>query len=291
MAKDPVCGMIVDEKTALSTEIGGRKFYFCSTNCLKTFTDPEKELGKLKKRMYVAVSGVLVLAILRAAVYLGLAFGAVTITWVPIPDVPFLTWGFLLFIITTPIQFIGGWTFYVGAYEAIKRRTANMDLLISIGTLSAYIYSTIVLFLPGILPVGERDVYFEVSAVIIAFVLLGKFMEEAIKKRSSAAVKKLLDLRPAMARVIRNDKEEEIPVGNLKIGDIFVVRPGEKIPTDGIVIEGESAIDEKMITGESIPVDKKSGDEVIGATVNKQGVLKIKATKVGEATTLAQIVS
>lgn len=290
MAKDPVCGMVVDEKTALSTDIEGRKFYFCSSNCLNTFANPEKELGKLKKRMYVAVSGALALAIMRAALYLGLAFGAVAVTWAPIPSIPFLTWGLLLFFITTPIQFIGGWTFYVGAYEAVKRRTANMDLLISIGTLAAYIYSTIVLFFPGVLPVKERDVYFEVSAVIIAFVLLGKYMEEAIKKRSSASVRKLLDLRPAMARVIRAGEEKEIPASEVVVNDILIVKPGEKIPTDGIVTEGSSAVDEKMITGESIPVDKKPRDQVIGATLNKQGLLKIEATKVGKETALSQIV-
>ena len=290
MAKDPVCGMVVDEKTALSAEIGARQFYFCSTNCLNTFSNPEKELSKLKKRMYVAVSGALILAVMRGALYLGLAFGAVAVTWAPIPNIPFLTWGLLLFFITTPIQFIGGWTFYVGAYEAIKRRTANMDLLISIGTLAAYIYSTIVLFFPGVLPVKERDVYFEVSAVIIAFVLLGKYMEEAIKKRSSASVRKLLDLRPAMARVIRGGEDKEIPANDVVVDDVLVVKPGEKIPTDGVVIDGQSAVDEKMITGESIPVDKKPGDQVIGATLNKQGVLKVKATKVGVETALSQIV-
>ena len=290
MAKDPVCGMIVDEKTALSAKIGGREFYFCGTNCLNTFTNPEKELSKMKKRMYVAVSGALALAILRAAVYLGLAFGAIAITWAPIPSIPYLTWGLLLFLIVTPIQFIGGWTFYVGAYDAVKRKTANMDLLISIGTLAAYIYSTIVLFFPGALPVKERDVYFEVSAVIIAFVLLGKYMEEAIKKKSSASVRKLLDLRPAMARVIRKGKEYEIPAAEVEINDIIIVKPGEKIPTDGVVIEGSSAVDEKMITGESVPADKKTGDQVIGATVNKQGMLQIRATKVGKETALSQIV-
>lgn len=301
MAKDPVCGMVIDERTALNAEVGARRFYFCSSNCLNTFTNPEKELSKLKKRMYVAASGALILAIMRAIVYLGLAFGAITVTWAPIPDIPYLTWGLLLFIIVTPIQFIGGWTFYRGAYEAIKRRTANMDLLISIGTLAAYIYSTVVLFFPGILPVKERDVYFEVSAVIIAFVLLGKYMEEAIKKRSSASVRKLLDLRPAMARVIRTSansdnrkkaqyEEKEIPVSEVEVGDIMLVKPGEKIPTDGVVIDGSSAVDEKMITGESIPVDKKPGDEVIGATVNKQGLLEVKATKVGVETALSQIV-
>ncbi len=290
MAKDPVCGMVVNEKTALSSEIGGRQFYFCSSSCLNTFANPEKELGKLKKRMYVAVSGALVLAIMRGALYLGLAFGAVAVTWAPIPNIPYLTWGLLLFFITTPIQFIGGWTFYVGAYEAVKRRTANMDLLISVGTLAAYIYSTVVLFFPGILPVNERDVYFEVSAVIIAFVLLGKYMEEAIKKRSSASVRKLLDLRPAMARALRDGVEVEIPASEVAVDDILVVKPGEKIPTDGVVIHGTSAVDEKMITGESIPVDKQPGSEVIGATLNKQGLLKIKATKVGRETALSQIV-
>lgn len=290
MAKDPVCGMIVSEKGALTAQIEGRQFYFCSSNCLNTFANPEKELSKLKKRMYIAASGALVLAILRGALYLGLAFGAVTVTWAPIPNIPYLTWGLLLFIIVTPIQFIGGWTFYVGAYQAIKRRTANMDLLISIGTLAAYIYSTIVLFFPGAFPVKERDVYFEVSAVIIAFVLLGKYMEEAIKKRSSASVRKLLDLRPAMARAVRDGLEKEIPADKVVVNDVLIVKPGEKIPTDAVVIEGTSAVDEKMITGESIPADKRPGDEVIGATLNKQGLLKIKATKVGVETALSQIV-
>jgi P-type Cu+ transporter len=257
---------------------------------MKTFANPEKELSKLKKRMYLAASGVLILAIIRGALYLGLAFGAIAITWAPIPNIPYLTWGLLLFIIVTPIQFIGGWTFYVGAYDAIKKRTANMDLLIAVGTLAAYIYSTVVLFFPGLFPVKERDVYFEVSAVIIAFVLLGKFMEEAIKKRSSASVRKLLDLRPSMARVEREGIESEIQAKDIVVNDILIVKPGEKIPTDGVIVDGISSVDEKMITGESIPTDKKTGDEVIGATVNKQGLLKIKATKVGAETALSQIV-
>ena len=290
MARDPVCGMAVDEKTALHSEIGGRTFYFCAPTCMHTFTEPEKELRQLKRRMYVAASGALALAIIRGALYLGLAFGAVAVTWAPFPQIPFLTWGLLLFFIVTPVQFIGGWTFYVGAYHAIKNRTANMDLLVSIGTLVAYFYSVVVLFFPGALPVKERDVYFDVSAVIIAFVLLGKYMEEAIKKRSSAAVRKLLDLSPATARVIRDGIEKEIPADEIQVDDILIIRPGEKIPTDGIVIDGSSAIDEKMITGESLPVDKTVGDQVIGATLNKQGLLKIKATKVGRETTLSQII-
>ena len=290
MAKDPVCGMIVDEKRALNSDIGGRTFYFCSPVCQKTFLEPEKELAKMKKRMYVAASGALALAIIRAGAYIALAAGAIAFTWVPFPEIPFLSYGLLLFFIVTPVQFIGGWSFYVGAYHAIKRRTANMDLLISIGTLTAYIYSTIVLFFPDVIPTEEKYVYFEVSAVIIAFVLFGKYMEEAIKKKSSAAVRKLLDLKPAMATVIRDGNEVQIPANQVEIGYIMIVKPGEKIPTDGIVVEGESSVDEKMITGESLPVGKTKGDEVIGATVNKHGLLKVKATKVGKETALSQII-
>ena len=290
MAKDPVCGMIVDEKKALKSVVGGRTYYFCSESCVKTFEAPEAELRNLKRRVYVAISGVLVLAILRAAAYLALAFGAVLITWTPIPSVPTLTWGLILFLITTPVQFIGGWSFYKGSYQAIKNRVPNMDLLISIGTLTAYLYSTFVLFFPGILPVSQRDVYFEVSAVIIAFVLLGKFMEEAIKKRSSAAVRKLLDLRPTMAVVVRDGKEIQIPANDVQVDDLIIVKPGDRVPVDGVVVEGLSSVDESMITGESVPVEKKTGDEVIGATMNKVGAFKFRATKVGAETTLEQIV-
>ena len=290
MAKDPVCGMVVNEETCLSSEVGGRQFYFCSPMCLQTFVQPEKELSRMKKRMYVAASGALVLAIFRAALYLGVAAGAVAVTWVPFPEIPFLSYGLLLFIIVTPVQFIGGWSFYVGAYIAIKHRTANMDLLIAIGTLTAYIYSTIVLFFPDAIPSEDKFVYFEVSAVIIAFVLLGKYMEEAIKKKSSAAVRKLLDLKPSMARVIRDGVEIEILSNQVRKNDAMIIKPGEKIPTDGIVLDGESSVDEKMITGESLPVGKKPGDEVIGATINKQGLLTIQATKIGQETALSQII-
>ena len=290
MAKDPVCGMVVNEETGISSEVGGRLFYFCSPMCKQTFIQPEKELAKMKKRMYVAASGVLVLAIIRAAFYISVAAGAMVVSWIPFPEIPFLSYGMILFIIVTPVQFIGGWSFYVGAYHSIKHRTANMDLLIAIATLTAYFYSTVVLFFPDSIPGEEKYVYFEVSAVIIAFVLFGKYMEEAIKKKSSAAVKKLLDLKPAMARVIRDNLEVDIPSSQVIQGDVMVIKPGEKIPTDGIVVEGESSVDEKMITGESLPVGKKPDDLVIGATLNKQGLLKVRATKVGQETALAQII-
>jgi Cu+-exporting ATPase len=165
-----------------------------------------------------------------------------------------------------------------------------MDFLIAMGTLTAWTYSTIVIFFPGLLPVSTTDVYFEVSAVIIAFVLLGKFMEDYIRQRSSAAVRKLLDLRPKTAHVIRDGKEQEILAELIMKGELVVVRPGERMPVDGVVVEGETSVDQSMVTGESIPISKKEGDEVIGATINKQGMIKFEATKVGSETTLMQIV-
>ncbi len=291
MAKDPVCGMVVPKDRSIKREIGGRTYYFCAEDCARTFEAPEEELKAMKKRVTIALTGVLAIAIFRAAIFLGLAGGATILTWVPIPWLPFFTWGVWLFILTTPIMIFGGKGFFIGAWHAIKNRTANMDLLIALGTSTAYIYSTFVVFFPGVLPVEEKNVYFEVSAIIIAFVLLGKYMEEIIKKRSSAAIRKLLDLRPQIARVIREGSEEiEIPADMVMIGDIVVVRPGEKIPADGIVIEGHSSVDEKMITGEGIPVEKKTGDEVIGGTINKMGSFKFRATRVGSDTTLNQII-
>lgn len=291
MAKDPVCGMVVPKDKSFKREIGGRTYYFCSQDCVRSFESPETELKAMKRRVAIALSGVLILAIFRAIVFLGLAAGATFLTWVPIPWLPWFTWGVWLFIITTPVMIFGGKGFFIGAYHAIKNRMANMDLLIAIGTSTAYIYSAFVVFFPGLLPVDEENVYFEVSAIIIAFVLLGKYMEEIIKRRSSAAIKKLMELKPQKARVIRDGVETEIPVESLVINDIIVVRPGERIPTDGEVIEGHSYVDEKMITGESIPVEKRPGDIVIGGTINGMGTFKFKATRVGDETTLNQIIT
>src|SRR3972149_4448869 len=290
MAKDPVCGMVVPKKTGLKRKFGERTYYFCSESCLRTFETPEKELRDMKRKVTIAISGVLVLAILRAAFFLGLATGVTILTWAPIPQLPWFTWGIWLFIITTPVMIFGSKGFLVGAYNAIKNRTANMDLLIAIGTWTAYLYSVFVIFFPNVLPVKEKEVYFEVAAIIIAFVLFGKYMEEIIKERSSAAIRKLLDLKPTMAKVLKNGEEIEVPVENVKKDDILIVRPGDKIPVDGIVIDGSSAVDEKMITGESMPVLKEKGDKVIGGTINKQGMFKIRATNVGQDSTLMQLI-
>ncbi len=308
MAKDPICGMVIPKDRSIKREAGGRTYYFCSESCVKTFEAPETELKTMKRRVAIALTGVLVLAIFRAAAFLGLAAGVKILTWTPIPWLPWFTGGVWMFIITTPIMIFGGKGFFIGAYHAIKNRVANMDFLIALGTSTAYLYSTFVVFLPGFLPAEEKNVYFEVSAIIIAFVLLGKYMEEIIKKRSSAAIRKLLDLRPQTARVIREVtpsptlpprgggegwggfQEIEIPADMVMVNEIVIVRPGEKISTDGIVIDGHSSVDEKMITGESVPVEKKAGDEVIGGTINKVGSFKFKASRVGADTTLSQII-
>jgi P-type Cu+ transporter len=292
MAKDPICGMVIPKATALKTERSGRSYYFCSQSCLNTFLDPERELKSMRKRVTLALTGVLLLAIMRAAAFIGLAAGVTLVTWVPIPFLPWFTWGVWLFILTTPVQFIGGWSFYVGSWNAIRTRRINMDFLIALGTTVAYVYSVIVIFFPDILPVrvDEREVYFEVSAIIIAFVLLGKYMEEIVKKNSSAAIRKLLDLKPATATVIRDGMEMDIPAESVMVDEIVVVRPGERIPTDGVVTEGNSSVDESMLTGESIPVEKVAGSEVIGGTLNRTGLFKFRATRVGSETALAQII-
>ncbi|UCE74208.1 MAG: heavy metal translocating P-type ATPase [Methanomassiliicoccales archaeon] len=293
-AIDPVCGMKVDKRKAITRVIGGRTYYFCMESCANTFENPEKELQDMKKRVSVALAGVVVLGIFRLGLFIGLAAGVTIIEWVPFDFLPWFNGAVWMLILTTPIIFIGGKSFYVGAAKAIKHRRANMDLLISIGTLAAYIYSTIIVIdqfvAYDILPGTESEVYFDTAAVIIAFILLGKYMEDIVRRRSSAAVKNLLDLKPKMATFVKNNREIEVPVEKLMLGDIVLVKPGEAISTDGVVIEGISSVDEKMLTGESIPVEKKSGDEVIGGTINKLGSFKFRVTKVGSETMLMQIV-
>jgi Cu+-exporting ATPase len=295
-AKDPICGMVISKAGAvtagLTAERGGRTWYFCSPACKHTFEDPERELKSMRTRVTIALSGVLALAILRAGAFLALAAGATILSWAPIPALPWFTWGVWLFLLVTPVQFIGGWSFYKGAWTAIRSRAINMDFLIALGTSVAYFYSVAVIFFPEVLPVKveEREVYFEVSAVIIAFVLLGRYMEEIIKKRSSAAVRKLMDLRPALAHVVRDGRETEVPAESVMAGETVIVKPGERIATDGDVVAGTSSVDESTLTGESMPVDKRPGTKVIGGTLNRSGLLRFTATRVGKDTALSQII-
>ena len=199
---------------------------------------------------------------------------------------------FIQFLLATPVQFWVGWQFYVGFWKATKHKTSDMNTLIAVGTSAAYLYSLIVTFVPHLIMVKGLmiDVYFDTSAAIIVLILLGRFLEARAKGKTSEAIKKLIGLQPKTARVIRNGNEVDIPVEEVTLGDIVVVRPGEKIPVDGIVKEGYSSVDESMVTGESLPVEKKSGDTVIGATINKTGTFKFEATKVGKDTVLAQII-
>jgi Cu+-exporting ATPase len=273
MAKDPVCGMFVEEKhDAIQHTVDGKGYFFCSTQCLNEFTAPEKELRKLK--MVIAVS-------------IALTIPVTILTYIML--LPMEINNFVLLALATPIQFWAGWRFYKGTWDAIKARASNMDTLIAVGTTAAYLYSAVVTFLPTAFPF--EGVYFETAAIIITLILVGRLLETRTKEKASSAVRKLLDLQPRMARVIKDGKEEEVPVEQVQEGDLFVVRPGERIPTDGKVAGGESSVDESAVTGESIPVDKSAGSEVIGATINKSGLLKVRATKVGQDTVLSQIIA
>ena len=200
---------------------------------------------------------------------------------------PMMVFKYISFALATPVQFIAGWQFYRGFYHALKRRTGNMDTLIAIGTSAAYLYSVAATFVPAVM---HEPVFFETSALLITFVILGKLLEARAKGKTSDAIKKLMGLAAKTARVVRGGEEIDIPVEQVVVGDVVVVRPGDKVPVDGVLVEGSSAVDEAMLTGESIPVEKNVGDTVIGATINKLGSFRFRATKVGADTALAQII-
>ncbi len=200
---------------------------------------------------------------------------------------PMMVQKYIAFVFATPVQFWAGAQFYRGFWHALKRRTGNMDTLIAIGTSAAYFYSLAATFVPSL---AMEPVFYEVAALLIAFVILGKLLEAHAKGKTSDAIKKLMGLAAKTARVVRGGTEVDIPVEEVVVGDVVVVRPGDKVPVDGTIIEGRSSVDESMLTGESIPVEKNAGDTVIGATMNKLGSFKFRATKVGRDTALAQIV-
>ena len=256
---------------SLQTTRHGTKFYFCSETCLVQFQAPEKALHQLKR-----------LVVLGA----GLAVPITALTYLPIISDRLVN-NLVMFALSLPVQFFVGSRFYRGSYDALRSRTGNMDLLIALGTTAAWLYSAIVTLVPGFFP--SSGTYFETSAIIITLILTGNLLEYITKGRASEAVQRLLSLQPTMAHVLRGGVETGIPVEQVVAGDVLLVRPGEKVPVDGEVVQGNSTIDESMVTGESLPRDKHMGDEVIGATVNKTGLLKIQATKVGQDTVLSQI--
>ncbi|WP_045519393.1 heavy metal translocating P-type ATPase [Neobacillus niacini] len=205
-----------------------------------------------------------------------------------VPDALMNPWFQML--LATPVQFYIGKQFYIGAYKALRNKSANMDVLVALGTSAAYFYSVYLAILTLVSDEHLEGLYFETSAILITLIILGKLFEAKAKGRSSEAIKKLMGLQAKTATVIREGIEKEIPLEDVVAGDIVLVKPGEKIPVDGEIIEGRTALDESMITGESVPVDKTVGDTVIGATINKNGFIKLKATKVGRDTALAQII-
>jgi Cu+-exporting ATPase len=208
--------------------------------------------------------------------------------WFPwAPEV--LNNNFVLLALATPVQFWAGWQFYKGAWIALKRKSSDMHTLYAVGTSAAYFYSAVIAFFPEFFSTAQT--FFDASVGILFLGLLGHYLEAVAKGRTSTAIKALLGLQAKSARVVREGKELDISVDDVLVDDIVVVRPGEKIPVDGIVMEGESSIDESMITGESMPVTKRTGSEVIGATINKSGgSFKYRATKIGKDTALAQII-
>jgi Cu+-exporting ATPase len=332
MAKDPICGMFVEENDNSIHYTKDRiTYYFCATQCLNEFLEPEKELKKLKIHVIISIAlaiPIIILSLPHMIPQLGHFFPMDLMRYT----------NYIIMALATPIQFWIGLRFYRGFWDGIKAKASNMDTLIAIGTSAAYLYSAIVTLIPGYFPF--TSVYFETAAIIITLILVGRMLETKTKEKASDAVRKLLNLKPRTARVIRPIIEErnrnslkldddlrsrsrsrssnnyennsnihianfdaesksilqefeeiEIPVEQIQEGDLMIVKPGERIPTDGLVIDGNSSLDESAITGESIPVDKTKGDEVIGATINKNGLLKVKATKVGQETVLSKIIT
>ena len=270
MAKDPVCGMLVDESPgALRYESDGREFFFCCGGCLERFARPDREAARVRRQLIIAV---LLTAPVAVLTHLGVAGGE-----------------YAMFALATPVQFWIGMRFYRGALDALRSRAANMDVLVAAGTTAAWAYSTAVTFAPGFFPHGH--VYFETSAAIITIILAGNALEAKSAKKASRVISRLMDLQPRTARVVRDGQEKEVPVELVKIGEIMHVRPGEAVPTDGVVVSGSSEIDQSAVTGESVPAPKAEGDAVIGATVNATGSLRVKATKVGGDTVMSQVIA
>jgi len=243
----------------------------------------EQEMRSLKLKMFVAMGFSIPLFILTMVLPLfGIELPSFLVNYMPLIE----------FILATPVMITGGSFFKYGIWGLRKTKTATMDTLVALGTGTAYVYSLVITFfiLLGREGYSFMDLYFEVAALLIAFILLGKYLEAKAKGKTSEAIKKLMGLQAKTALVIRGKKEVEVPIEEVVVGDLVIVKPGQKIPVDGVIIDGHSAVDESMITGESIPVEKKKGDKVIGATINKVGSFTFKATKVGAETALAQIV-
>jgi Cu+-exporting ATPase len=327
---DPICGMKVDPQTAASqTESDGQTYYFCSPTCKERFengtheaatqsgccvaTDSsatvqltrskpaeashakhaqmsERNAEEAQAREYRVMRGKFWFATVVGVPLLLLMFAEFVPRWREGLMQYHRIVGIFAALVTLPVLAWSGRQFFESAWNGLRQHNTNMDTLVALGTGSAWGYSTVVALAPGLFPAGTAGTYFEVAVIVIALILLGQTLEMRAKSRSSAAIGKLLELQARTARVVRDGREIDLPIEEVVVGDTVFVRPGEKIPVDGTILEGASAIDESVVTGESVPVDKKVGDRVIGASVNKTGAFTFRATKVGKETALAQIV-
>ena len=271
MAKDPVCGMsVLEGPEALKAEVGGTTFYFCSEACRMEYTMPQRELRRL--RVLVGLGWVLTIPILA-------------LTYVP--WLSSQATDYVLLALAVPVQFVVGSRFYRGTYHSLKARAANMDVLVAVGTSAAFGYSLVETLSPSVF--GVQGVYFDAAAVIVTLVLMGRLLEHLTKERASESVRKLLELRPSIAHLVKDNQVVEVPANELSEGDLVEVRPGERVPTDGVVKSGRSSTDESLLTGESAPVPKGLGSQVIGGSINVDGRLLVGCTAVGQETVLGQI--
>ena len=274
-------GKVNDEKIASSVANAGYKVLLNEEGGHQDGEklEKQKELKKLRNKVIISL-------FLGSLIFWGSFPGLMNTS-------PKILQNYLIqFLLAFPVQFWVGLEFYKATIPALRHRTANMDTLVALGTSVAFLYSSVVVFFPNLInSMGvEASPYFDVSTIIIGLILLGRLFEAKAKAGTSEAIKKLIGLSPKTARVVRTGKEIDVPIEEVLIGDIIRVRPGEKIPVDGIIVEGESSIDESMITGESMPLEKIKGDTVIGATINKSGTFLYKATRVGKETMLSQII-
>ncbi len=269
MATDPICGMYVDESTSsLVREREGRKYYFCSASCKLQFEKPEMEIKNLKASIAVAWPITIIVVLLTYILHFAYA-------------------DYIMLVLAGIVQFYAGRRFYAGVSDAIKNRSANMDMLIAIGTSAAWAYSAAVTLAPGIFPAG--GIYFDTSAIIVSLILTGTYMQRITESKAAGAISALVSMQPKIAHAVENGNIADIPLEKIEIGDLLLVKPGERIPTDSVVADGESSVDESMVTGESMPIAKGRGEKVIGGTVNLTGPLRINVERVGEDTILSQI--
>ncbi len=270
MARDPICGMYVDETTATIKSFKyGKNYYFCSESCKDQFEEPERELRKLK--VLLTLSWILTIPV-------------ILLTYV----IHFKDWTYLALAMASVVQFYPGLRFYKGTIDAIRNRAGNMDTLIAIGTSAAWGYSAALVLFPSYFP--SSGIYFDTSTAIISLILTGTLMEHITKARASEALGNLVSLLPKTAHLVRNGELVDVKAEEVKVNDVLLVRPGEGIPTDSKIVEGFTSVDESMLTGESLPIDKKVGEKVIGGTINLSGGIRIVAEKVGEDTALSEII-